>query len=859
MAGGSFLPPNDRFSGASDALWRSADSLNRANQTLGNLVMQGQMFAQGSRQTLQPVGDLMANMSRQLEALNKNISNSPLMSGRPLAGGAAMSGGQAWAASFGLPVQVPGLRAGEVGAVSRDARSQLAALATESAIRTGLTQGLPQLLGMGLAFTPGGAFTAPLAAGAAHIAMPALMRGTGIDAMLARESMTREIQRSIGERLGVGGIGERFRVSRAQAQGLTGGVTDFIRENQERYNVGGVLNFGLSAADYQPLVGAAMNLNTASGLKDMIKKGGKGMKEQLNALVEASAALGSTFEEVAELANAYGQTEGGARGFANFANQIERYAGAAGGGLDRRQLMGYALSVRDQARGMGLSGEMAMQNVLGLTSTIQSAANQRLLNYSQMASFGGNTEQERAQNMASSIFNMQNVLGQGPIGNLIRANMLGGRGIGAGMGGFGAFAGGAAQGFMGDPFGFINSQADPTVNQLVAEAAPFTYINQLRNATKMFGARSGQAARAMFIQNAGQFGMTAPQAGSVFDLYGQASDKLAGLAAKTGVSTAELTGKAMSYASRTGSTSFEVIEKLKTGEISLDQLNAGGNVFGDEGFAGSALSDAEINRRADFEASLTGAALDNAVNKRAVKAKSMIFRDSTGSVLGDILNIGGGLLESAGWVGDALSNARERDVKMVQTREKVRAELTAQNQRTFLTDKMRSVAMSHSDLFQAAGISMDLLGSAQSGAEIGKAFKGGALGYSKEFTSLVHGDMSGLASVMGGSEGGVVLDTLNARLRGLASQGGDAYKEIQNKFGDIISGGISKDEASNTNRLSDLMRTINEKTNGSLLSSLAFTAVVRKENDLSAFSRFGNSIADSMSKVTLKVQGIGGN
>lgn len=846
--------------GASDALWRNADALKQANQTLSNVMSMGQMASAGSRQTLQPMGDLMASMTRQLEQLNRNVSQSPLLSGRPLAGGAAMSGGQAWASSFGLPVQVQGLRPGEVGAVSAEARGQLTSLAWQHAARSGLQDALPRMLGMGLALSgPWGALAAPFAAGGASLMMPSIMRSTGLDRELQRESITRDIQRSLGERLGVEGIGERFRVSRDRAGKLTQGALDFIEEQQKQYTVGGVFNFGLNAADYQPMINAAVNMNTTSGLKNMISKGGEGMKEQLKALIAASASLGATFEEVSELANIYGQSPGGAGQFAQFANQVERYAAAAGGGLDRRQLMGFALGVREQARGAGMSGEMAMQDVMSLTSTIQAAANDRLLSYNQLAGFGGNTEQERAQNMAAAVFSMQATMAQGPIGNMVRANLLAGGGAGAGMGGFGAFAGGAAAGFLNNPFGFINSMADPTMNSLVAGASPFAYINQLNAATRGFGPGAGRAA---FIRQGGQFGLNAVQAGTTYDMFtsvqGKLSDKFKGR-------EADIMGKALSYATQTGSTVFEIVNKLKDGSLSEDDLSAG-LVLGGEEFTGTMLSAAQIEARAQAAADTAAAENTYEIAKKGDTALQKVVGGylgfaSTGGLAG-IFREGGtdGLVEFIRGVGGVFGAAGQRihdpegAERVAKIKEQVAARLTAQNQKAYISDKLRGAATNKNTLFSLAGLSLeDLNDPKATAASLLSKFKGEAFNYSKEFSDLVRtgggaldADMLQKVITAGGAESEVLRTTLNAALK-------NADTSILDEFKDIA--GDRKIDAAEmkSSNLRGLMNALNK--NGSLMMSVFGNAVLKRESMFDLPSQIGSSVASALSKTVLTVKG----
>lgn len=841
---GSFLPPNDAVRGASDTLWRNADSLNRANQTLSNLMMTGQMASAGSRQTLQPVGDLMANMARQMEQLNRNISQSPLLSGRPLAGGAAMSGGQAWAASYGLPVAVPGMRPSEVGIVAREARSQMASLALEHAARSALTDLVPSMAGMAGAFIPGvgGLVAAPVMAAASSLLMPSIMRSTGLDRALYQESMTRDIQRTIGERMGNLGAGERFRISRGRAANITSGAMEFIKEQQDAYSVaGGVLNFGMNTADYQPLVNAAMNLNTATGLKGMIEKGGRGMKDQLNALLEASAALGATFDEISSLADAYGQTDAGAHGFAQFAGQVERYAAAAGGGLDRRQLTAFALGMRDQARAMGQGGELAMQNVMGLTSAIQSAANQRLLSYNQMAAFGGNTEQERAQNMAASIFNMQAVLAQGPIGGLIRGNILAGRGAGAGMGGFGAFAGGGAAGFLNDPFRFINSMADPTTNALVAGAAPFAYISQLQQSVGRFGPG---AARAAFLQRAGSFGMNAVQAGATYDLFSDLSGRLS---EKFGNRAGDIVGKAIAYANTAGKTSYEVIEQLKTGALTEADLTTEFTLGGAQG-AGSATTQeidaaiaAQRERLVNAKYNAMAAESERKMGRSGEGAVNDLIRGDFSGAAKKMGNSIRAVVGHAGVVYGGLSDADMQDIERKLASSK--QEMIEAAQSGYISDEMRRVMLAKGGLFAAAGVDLSALASADATGATGilSKFRGGTLGYSKEFTSLVRGgsvvDEVSLNAVLNSKdqrEAQVIRDSINATLRGMSDAAVSATG-----FSELADRKLDADEFKKVN-VKRLMDSLNK--NGSLMMSIFSNAVLRRESAMSAAAQIGESV-----------------
>ena len=882
MAGGGSFFSNDEFksrglAGASDDLWNRAQTVQQQSTALNQGMQQAFGAYNNARAGVQPMGDALAATSRHLERLNENLQRSPLLSGRPMAGGAVMSGGQMYAASLGMSVQVPGLYGGaETMGVAREMMQQQASLATQRLARSALTQGVPAAIGLATAFMPGGAIAAPLLAGAAQVMMPSVMRATGIDAILAREETTRDIQMTVGERMGHGlGVTERFRMGRQRAQQLSGHVTDYIRDTQGQYTQGGVFNFGLNAEDYKPLVGAAMNLSQTKDLKKLVADGGEGIKEHLTQLTQVAAALGSTFAEVGALAEQYGSTAGGVRGFTNFANMIEKQAGAAGGGFDRGRLFQFGVAVRDQARLAGMDGDTAAQNVVGTAASIQRMANESLLGFNQLASFGGRDEQERAQNMAASIFRMQTGLAQSGFGNLVRLNIMGGA-AGGGIGDpFSQFAGRAGAQFAQDPFAYLNSRADAGLNQQVAAAAPLAYIGQLERIGKMFG--DPTAGRGMFVGQAGQFGMTEVQAGGIYDFYRQNSDEAGEIGAGHGMSGDQLLGSAMGYAQRTGQSVFTVINDLKTKKLSVDQVKDTSAQFSMGDFGGG-VSEADAAAR-----------IQNARSASQAEYKQEVYRET--HLAEERMHAAGGSSSGWGLLGDAITSpfqqwrdpvgfakkrvmqlglaghgvlawgretftgeGAEREQLAVAQEE---AAIAKDREGAFLSPRMRQLLSSNAALFSEVGI--DPSKTYASAADMLSGFDGTKVGMSDSFNTLVTGnfaDAGALQTVMGkeGAERSQLMNRLNDQLGRMSPE---YMAKLRGQFGQFFSSAddnrVTLDEAEGrTGRLHGLLTKLNGDTNGSLVTGVMIGTTMTKSNMYSAAENQGASFVAALQRQNTK-------
>jgi len=589
----------------------------------------------GMGQGMGRVGDTMARLSQNIEQMNQAMQRSPLVSGHPLFRGAGMSGGQMVAGYFGAPIQVQGLPAGAAGSISQMMISDNLQLAMENLGRGTLTELLPGVIGAAASLMPGGAVLGPMAGAAARFMAPGVLRATGLDASLAHGEFARNFRSAIGDRLAGGSVSGRFAESYGVSHDLARHMTGFVREQQEQFNIHGVMNFGLGAEDYMPLQQGMLATMTQRDLNRLVSDGGNVIREQMTALMEVSSTLNMTFEETAQFAQQFGEVEGGAASLAQYARTIEDAAQRAGGGIRRGLAAQFGLAVRAQARHLGLQGEvtrdMAVQDVGVLQGLLNTEAGQRLLTMDRMAAFGGDTEQERIQNMVASMFGAGAAAAQGPIGGMIRANLLAGRGLGqAAFGGsLTDFMSGAGAQFANDPFGFVISGADPMVNQQVQQSALFGTIHRMQQA---FGSLDPRAAQAAFISQAERFGMSEVQAGAVWNFYSANLAAAEGLAGD-GRTASDIMGLATNLSSKLGITTAEAMARMSSGDLSVQQaefLSQG--IFGATApDTGERMTQAEMERRARAAATrlsnerIVGAAADyNAARDANIASKGFL-------------------------------------------------------------------------------------------------------------------------------------------------------------------------------------------------------------------------------------------
>lgn len=566
------------YSGFQDALTSSAGSIPNAAMNV-----------------MQPVGDALNMTARQLDKLTQIMQRSPLLSGQSMAGG-QMSGGQLFGAALGFPVQVQGLGAGQSGMLAGDLLRQNAAIASANLYRNLGTNVLPNMAGAALSFLPGGLFLGPTAAAAGQAAMPMLMRMGGADVALSRPGMSRMLQMTVGEQLGGGNTVERFRRGAAAGETLGIAAAGFIYDEQRKYGGGA---FALNAEEYQPIVQAVMSMQDPRELKRMTQDGGKRLRQQMRALVDISADLNLTFADTAKLGESLGAGAGGVTELQQLTDRANR--AASGGGISSRAgLVQFGVAMRDQARLAGLASGPTMGNVMSMVEGVTSTFMEGRFRPGQLESFGGNTVQERAQNMVAVMQTMGQTLSNTGYGRMVRGSMLAGRGAG---GNFMDMAMAAGSQYLKDPFGMVISETDPFMNAQVANAALPMRLEQLTSmSSNMFGdERAGQA---FAIRDLQAQGLTGAQAGTLLQLQkqfrSQATDLLGGRKDRT---PGELIGAAMSFGAATGRSIFDVFADLKDPKkLSIDEVFAGKATLGKGDFKRrGVLTDAAITEMtADF-------------------------------------------------------------------------------------------------------------------------------------------------------------------------------------------------------------------------------------------------------------------
>jgi len=390
----------------------------------------------------------------------------------------------------------------ESGHIARDIALQNFNIGFQDSIRTGLTSVLPQAAMMG-GFMMGGPWGAAIggAGAVASVAAPLALRAYGIDAQLHSERFRRQIQLSVGERLGDMGGPNRFRLGRDAAATAGGAVTDYVSGIQRQYGM-----FAPEAKEFEPLVQAAINTTSDKDLPKILKDGAAGLKRRIGALRDAAAVLNTNFEEIAQLATEFGEdSETGAGGkFDQFVQDLNRSA-TRGRGLNRRALGHAALQARDQAVSQGFQGEASQRGLLSLAADIQQRANQGLIERDYLFAFGGRNQAEASINTAMATQQMERNMATGPFGMMAQARMRGGGGI------HGGIMGGAAQlgqEFASDPFGFRLQQYNPEMLTRMGQEAPNQMYSRFRQTFGM--GKFGQLAFLNTLQQ--QTGMNDAQA-----------------------------------------------------------------------------------------------------------------------------------------------------------------------------------------------------------------------------------------------------------------------------------------------------------------------------------------------------------
>jgi len=530
------------------------------------------------------------------------------------------------------------------------------------------------------------------------------LRGFALDAYLERGQMARQFRADIGSRLAGGSVGGRIAESFRVGRDLSGHMASYIRDQQKNYDVaGGFANFGLNAEEYAPLQQAMTSMMGAGDLKRLVSDGKNVIKEQMDALIEVSSTLNLTFKETAELAQQFGEVEGGAGALAGYVRQIESASQMAGIGLKRGMAAQFGLAMRTQARQLGLQGDIsagqAIQDVGVLQGMMSQTAGQRLLSYDQLAAFGGASEQERIQNMVQAMFQAGATIAQGPVGAMIRGNILAGNTTM--QGGMLGMMGAAGAQFARDPFAYVISQADPQVNQQVQNRALFTHMDMLEEA---FGGLDPQAASAAFIAKAGALGMSNAQAGAVLRFYQEQKSSALKIAAAggPGMTVGRVMAAASGYAAATGVTQAWAMNKLANGDMTVGEaeIRAGGTLgFGDVSVSG--FSQEEIDRAADEAGQLA---------RKAALGKLNVEDMEAGWNEGWMRRLGGRAAEYYGIIKRAYFGDRSADEASVKAAAAVRAQLEQANQLSFTSSAGLAFAQQHRTMLEAAGVSFTSTG-----------------------------------------------------------------------------------------------------------------------------------------------------
>ena len=386
--------------------------------------------------------------------------------------------------------------------IARDIALQNFNIGVQDATRTMLTQVAPQAAMLG-GFMMGGPWGGALAATgmAASYAAPLALRATGADAMLHSERFRRQIQMSVGERMGNMPGPNRFRFGRDAAAGAASSITNYVSGIQQDYGM-----FAPEAKEFEPLIQAAIATTSDRDLPKVLEKGAKGLKNRISALRDAAAVLNTSFDEIAQLAMEFGEdSERGVGGrFGAFVQDLNQ-AASRGRGLNRRALGQAALQSRDSAIAQGFQGEAAQRGLISLAADMQQNANRGLVNRDFLFAFGGRTQSEAAINSAMATQQMERSMALGPFGMMSLGRMRTGGGMGGGVLGGAAQAGTA---FARDPFGFSLAQYDPTTMTAMAQNAPYEMYERMN---QTFGSgKFGQLAFLKTLQQ--QTGMNNMQA-----------------------------------------------------------------------------------------------------------------------------------------------------------------------------------------------------------------------------------------------------------------------------------------------------------------------------------------------------------
>lgn len=555
MAGGSFIRhPDYSVSDQGRALFALGAEMRSIGQRssgfqdalAGNMGMAGNSL----QQVMQPIGNALSMTAQQIGQLTQMLSRSPVVTGQALMGGAGVSPLHMMASYAGANVGMQAMHPLAFSAIAPMVVGQNASIALAGGARNMLTQTLPLGVGAAASLLPGGMFLGPAAALGAQIAMPGLLRMSGMDAALARPGMARMLQATAGDVFGGRGTVGRYMAGRHGGSVLADAASGFISEHQQGSTWGGF--FGMDAAQYQPLVQAATVMSTPAELRNMVAEKGKQFKSQMQALVDISADLNMTFEQTAQLGMSMGAQTGGAarlRDIVRMANDVAE----AGGITSRAGLVQFGVGVGQTAMAQGLDADTMLGSSMSLVREITRGAVGGQYARGQLESFGGATLQERAQNMALAMTAAGgNIAGTG-FGRMLRANVLanGTTFTGGLMSGL-ATAGAVA---VADPFALALSEMDPRTNALVTAGAPFAMIESIQS---LYGGKMGAAATMRALQRSG---LSAVQSGAVMNFYNQNKREFDARGGPGG--GGRLMAAAAAYAAQTGSNIQDVLNGLR--------------------------------------------------------------------------------------------------------------------------------------------------------------------------------------------------------------------------------------------------------------------------------------------------------
>lgn len=473
-----------------------------------------------------------------------------------------MGPGTAIAGLMGAQPFIQGRFQYEGSLIARDVAMQNFNMAVQDSARTALTQFAPQAAMMA-GFAMGG-IPGTLIAGAgvaASLTAPMILRGTGLDAQLHSERFRRQVQLTVGERLGDMGGANRFRLSRDAAAGASAAVTDYVSDVQRQYGW-----FAPEAREFEPLVQAAIATTSDKDLPKILESGAKGLKDRISALRDAAAVLNTNFEEIAQLATKFGEdSELGVGGrFDRFVRDVNN-AATRGRGLNRQALMQAGIQARDQAIAQGFQGEATQRGLVSLAADIQERANLGLISRDYLFAFGGRTQSEAAINTALATQQMERNMAMGPFGMMALGRMRGGGGMGGGL------LGGAGQlgrAFTQDPFGFMLAPYDPQTRTRMAQDAPYELFTRMEQT--FGGGQFGQLAFLKTLQS--QTGMDDAQAMSQYRrIRGERATLAKSFGGRTGLSEDRLMN---AYLNARGMTPGLTIGEFSGGGFTDAQIKA---------------------------------------------------------------------------------------------------------------------------------------------------------------------------------------------------------------------------------------------------------------------------------------------